>query len=248
MQVNNNTNGFVPFGKAKEKAESSLEKMAKATSDKINDAALRSIAGLLNSNANVLTQGLNNANDTISYLQVADGALSSVNDDSQHLNELSVKMNNSALSAEQKNALSSEFSKLSENIHRTLNDTSYNGKAVFNGSFQASFAEGDITVKLDAPKTDTLNIAQQSTVQDFMKQVNSLRQEVGSSANSVQSSANALIENQKNSKIAASNMIDTDMTKEVNEFKKEDLLSNVGLLVQAHKTDALQGRMQALLA
>jgi len=248
MQINNSTNGFVSLNNNKAKAETSLEKMAKGVNDKINEAALRSIAGVLNSQASSLTQGVANANDNVALLQIADGALSSVSDDTQRLNELSVKMNSASLNSEQKSALSSEFTKLTANIADTLSNTSYNGQSVFSREFETSLGDGStFTTNIASPNASELTINSQDSIKAFMSQVSDIRANLGSSSNALQSSVNVQLQNIINTTEAASNMIDIDYAKEANEFKNTDLLLNASTIAQAHKTESLQSKMQMLL-
>ena len=246
MNVNGSTNSLININSSKSKAETSLEKMAKGVNDKINDAALRSVAGILNSQASVLTQGVSNANDNVSILQIADGALASISDDTQRLNELSVKMNNGALNQEQKGALNSEFNALNENINRTLSTTSYNGQSLFGKSFEFSLGDSTITSNISKP-SGSLDINSQESITNFLSSVNSSRSDIGSSSNAIQSSINTLLENITNNREAASNMIDTDIANEVVNFDKSELQLNAAIISQSHQTETLQNKIQMLL-
>lgn len=248
MQVNNN-NGFVNISSAQKKSETALEKMSKGVNDKINDAALKSVATILNSQASALTQGVANANDNVAILQIADGVLSSVSDDAQRLNELSVKSSNAALNSEQRSALNSEFSKLTQNINNSLSKSSYNSQSLFSRSFETSLGDGSsITTTITSPNTQALNINSQESIKSFMNEVNSIRGELGSSTNALQSSVSAQLQNIINTTEAASNMIDTDYAKEASNVQKSELQMNVATITQAHKSELLQNKFQALLA
>ena len=245
MNVNGSASSFINLNK--NKTETSLEKMANAANKKINDAALESVAGILNSQASALTQGVANANDNIAMLQIADGALSSVSDDTQSLNELSVKMNSAALNSEQKSSLNSEFSKLTQNIDRTIQGSSYNGQALFGRELETSIGSTTITSSIPSINSKNLDISSQDSISSFLTSVNSARGEIGSSSDAMQSSVNTLLKNITASTEAASNMTDVDIAKEVGNFNKSEMLLNSSIIAQAHKTDGLQNKMQMLL-
>jgi len=248
MQVNSN-NGLVNVNSAKTKSETALEKMSKGVNEKINNAALKSVATLLNSQASALTQGVSNANDNVAMLQIADGALSSISDDAQRLNELSVKSANASLSSEQHSALNNEFNKLTQNINNTLSKSSYNSQALFSRSFETSLGDGSsITTTIASPNTQALDINSQDSIKSFMNEVNSVRADVGASTNALKSSVAARLQNIMNTTEAASNMIDTDYAKESSSFQKSALTLNAATITQAHNSENLRNKMQMLLA
>lgn len=248
MQVNSN-NGLININSAKTKSETALEKMAKGVNDKINDAALKSIATVLNSQASSLTQGVANANDNVAMLQIADEALSSVSNDAQRLNELSVKSSNASLNSEQRSALTNEFNKLTQNINETLSKSSYNSQSLFSREFTTSLGDGTtLTTTIASPNTQALSIDSQDSIKSFMSDVNTIRGELGASSSALRSSVNVRLQNMINTTEAASNMIDTDYAKESSSFQKSELQLNAATITQAHNSESLRNKMPMLLA
>ncbi|EOJ9181381.1 flagellin C, partial [Campylobacter jejuni] len=69
--------------------------------------------------------------DAIGVLQIADASLTNISQSADRLNELSVKMNNAALSDSQKSMLRTEATRIQESINDSFNNATYNGKNVF---------------------------------------------------------------------------------------------------------------------
>lgn len=86
-------------------------------------------------------QAIRNANDAISMLQTAEGALSNVTDRLQRVRELAVQSLNATNSASDRTSLQAEVSQLAAEIDRIGKGTQFNGQSVFDLS-QAS-AVGD---------------------------------------------------------------------------------------------------------
>lgn len=109
-----------------------------STGSRINsaadDAAGLSISQTMTSEIRGLNQAVRNANDGISLLQVAEGALNAVSDMLQRMRELSVQSANDTNSSLQQGYLDDEYQALGEEIDRILSATTWNGIAVFGGS------------------------------------------------------------------------------------------------------------------
>lgn len=109
-----------------------------STGSRINsaadDAAGLSITQTMTSEIRGLNQAVRNANDGISLLQVAEGALNAVSDMLQRMRELSVQSANDTNSSLQQGYLDDEYQALGAEIDRILSATTWNGIAVFGGS------------------------------------------------------------------------------------------------------------------
>ena len=99
-----------------------------------DDAAGLSIADGLNANIASLTQSALNANEGISQLQVADGALSQVTSLLNRAVTLSTEAANGGLTSTQQTALDNEFTSIKKEIDSIGQTTTYNGTVVFSGS------------------------------------------------------------------------------------------------------------------
>jgi flagellin len=109
---------------------SSGNKIVKAS----DDVAALSIGTILRTDVNTLKTALVNANQGSTLLQVADGALSRVGEILQRQKALATQANSGTLSATERGYLGQEFSKLTEEIDRIVDRTTFNGIGLIDGT------------------------------------------------------------------------------------------------------------------
>jgi flagellin len=111
-----------------------------------------------------LNAAIKNANDGISLLQTADGALSETSSLLQRMRELAVLAVNDTYSSAQKTAMSTEYVALSSQIDQIAANTQFNGMKVINGDGGGATATSVFTFQVGAnnSQTMTVSIAQQS--------------------------------------------------------------------------------------
>ena len=96
-----------------------------------DDAAGLAISERMTSQIRGLNQATRNANDGVSMLQTADGALSSISSSLQRVRELSVQAANSTNSLSDKKALQEETNQLIQEIDRVSSSTAFNNEKIF---------------------------------------------------------------------------------------------------------------------
>ena len=101
-----------------------------------DDAAGLSISEKMRRQMRGLTQASLNAQDGISAVQTAEGALAEVEDMLQRINELAVKGENGTLTTQDRSYVGSEVSQLMQEINRVKNTTTFNEQSLLNGSFK----------------------------------------------------------------------------------------------------------------
>ena len=99
-----------------------------------DDAAGLAISEKMRRQVRGLTQASANAQDGISAVQTAEGALNEVHDMLQRMNELAVKSANGTNQSEDKNYIQQEVSNLITEIDRVAATTTFNEKALLSGS------------------------------------------------------------------------------------------------------------------
>jgi flagellin len=133
--------------------ENTMERLA--TGKRINsasdDAAGLAIETRMDSQIRGLSQASRNANDGISMLQTADGAVSEVNDMLQRMRELAVQANTGTLSASDVTNLDQEFAQLATEIDRIVDDTTFNDIKVLQTA-------QTIKIVVGADEADTIDI------------------------------------------------------------------------------------------
>lgn len=92
-----------------------------------DDAAGLAIADSLRADQRIATVAVRNANDGISTIAIADGALGQISNVLQRLSELAEQSANGVFSVGQRSALQNEFSALGSEIERIATTTTFNG-------------------------------------------------------------------------------------------------------------------------
>ncbi|EAL3325336.1 flagellin C [Campylobacter coli] len=231
---------------AQKASEKALENIAAVRAISGIDSANLAIADSLRSQSSTIDQGIANAYDAIGVLQIADASLTNISQSADRLNELSVKMNNAALSDSQKSMLRTEATRIQESINDSFNNATYNGKNVFQ-TMNFVVGSGTETTNLNPLTTSGLSIDNQDSIANFMDQLGALRSEIGSSINAITSNINASVQNSINTKAAENNLLNNDMAKNVNDFNSNYLKENAAAFVAAQSNMQLQSKIASLL-
>lgn len=132
------------LGQTSDRLNKSFERLSSGA--RINrasdDAAGLAIAASLRVNARVSTVAMRNAQDAISSIAIADGALESIGQVLGRLAELSEQGANGSYSTVQRSALQAEWSSLGSEIERIASTTTFNGVNLLSGSQVISFQIG----------------------------------------------------------------------------------------------------------
>ena len=108
-----------------------------------DDAASSSIGSQMASRILSLNQAVRNANDGISMIQTADGAAQGLTDMLARMQELAVQAANDTYSSSNRTALNAEFSEIKAAMTAIINNTTWNGMRLLDGSTaSASFQIG----------------------------------------------------------------------------------------------------------
>lgn len=144
----------------------SLERLA--SGNRINsakdDAAGLQISNRLESQMRGLDVAVRNANDGISIMQTAEGAMNETTNIMQRMRDLSLQSANGSNSQSERIALQEEISALNDELNRIAETTSFGGKRLLNGSFgstafQIGAASGEaVQVELKSMRTDSLDM------------------------------------------------------------------------------------------
>ncbi|WP_298802613.1 flagellin [uncultured Pseudokineococcus sp.] len=148
FQINNNVaafNAYRNLSVTQNSVSSSLEKLSSGL--RINraadDAAGLAISEGLRSQVGGLKVAVRNAQDGISVVQTAEGALSTSTSILQRMRDLSVQAaNDGGLNASAKGNIQKEFNQLSEELTRIADTTQFNGKKLLDGTYNGAFQVG----------------------------------------------------------------------------------------------------------
>ncbi|EJG0884321.1 flagellin [Vibrio parahaemolyticus] len=129
-----------------------------------DDAAGLQISNRLQSQMRGLDVAVRNANDGISIMQTAEGAMNEVTNIMQRMRDLSLQSANGSNSQAERTALQEEVTALNEELNRIAETTSFGGRKLLNGtfgksSFQIGAASGEaIQIELKSMRTDGLDM------------------------------------------------------------------------------------------
>ena len=118
-----------------------------------DDAAGLAISSKMTSQINGLNQAVRNANDAISMIQVAEGAMKEVTNMFQRMRELAVQAISDSNTASDRTALDNEYKQLSAEVQRVAQNTQWNGTNILDGDrTQTTFqigANASQTIQVD---------------------------------------------------------------------------------------------------
>ena len=98
-----------------------------------DDAAGLAITSKMTSQINGLNQAVRNANDAISMIQVAEGAMKEVTNMFQRMRELAVQAISDSNTSADRTALNNEYKQLSAEVQRVAENTQWNGTNILDG-------------------------------------------------------------------------------------------------------------------
>lgn len=107
-----------------------------------DDAAGLAIREIMRADIAALNQGIRNANDAISLLQTADGALSVIDEKLIRMKELAEQAATGTYTSEQRLIIDSEYQAMASEITRIANSTDFNGVQLLNGNLSSNTHDG----------------------------------------------------------------------------------------------------------
>jgi len=220
----------------KNNTEETLSKIGAVRELSGRDSASLMIADSLNSQISSLTQEIQNSNDMVGMMQIADSAVSNMTENTQKLNDLSVRNNNAALNNDQKQMLNQEFQATREAIQNIADTTSYNGKSLLSSEFN-----------LEVSGIDELSIENQDSIVAFQDTLASLSSQIGSTTNQIEVGIANSLSAVSNLTNASANISEEPMSTKVNDFASNQIKLDASIMAQNHQTQMLQQRMSALL-
>ena len=131
-----------------------------------DDAAGLAISSKMTSQIRGLNQAVRNANDAISMIQVAEGAMKEVTNMFQRMRELAIQSISDSNTADDRTALNNEYKQLSDEVKRIAENTQWNGTNILDGgqtatTFQVG-ANASQTIAVNFGDLATNNIADSS--------------------------------------------------------------------------------------
>lgn len=107
-----------------------------------DDAAGLAIRELMRADISTLNQGIRNANDAISLIQTADGALGIIDEKLIRMKELAEQAATGTYNSDQRLMIESEYQAMASEISRIANATDFNGIYLLNGTLSSDTHDG----------------------------------------------------------------------------------------------------------
>ena len=147
MRINTNVaalNSYNQLKSTNENMNKSLERLSsgKRINRAADDAAGLAISEKMKSQMNGLAQAQRNAQDGISMIQTAEGALNESHSILQRMRELSVQASNDTNTADDRSEIQEEIGQLQDEIDRIANSTEFNTKKLLNGNIGLDVEDG----------------------------------------------------------------------------------------------------------
>jgi flagellin len=229
-----------------------------------DDAAGLAISEKMRRQVRGLTQASANAQDGISCVQTAEGALNEVHDMLQRMNELAVKAANDTNTTEDQRYINQEVQALVSEIDRVASTTTFNNQCLLDGNFTGkglqvgAEANQIITLSIQSMKASGLGIsgisvsgtseAQTaiSTIKAAISTLNEQRSALGAVQNRLEHTIKNLDNVAENTQAAESAIRDTDMATEMVKFSNQNILQQAGQSMLAQANQSNQGVLSLL--
>ncbi|WP_163852949.1 flagellin N-terminal helical domain-containing protein [Paenibacillus elgii] len=229
-----------------------------------DDAAGLSISEKMRAQIKSLSQAQRNAQDGVSLVQTAEGAMNEVSDMLTRMKELATQASNGTYNTSDLDALNKEYGKLKTAINDIANNTKFNGIDLLkDGSSAVAIQTGDssgveVNVALNTVALNTTVSAlgditsqtnakgQLAAVDTAINSVNTARSELGATQNQLEHVFNNLGATTENLQAAESRIRDTDMAKEMMTYTKFNILQQAANSMLAQANQAPQGVLQLL--
>ena len=241
-----------------------------------DDAAGLTISEKMRSQIRGLTQASTNAQDGVSCVQTAEGALAEVHSMLQRMNELAVKSANGTNTTADRVAIQKEVAALISEIDRVKQSTQFNTLQLLDGNFSeganrtiqvgaANKDEQRIRIQIDniatsklggkngaqklsEIKLDTLSGSRKaiSAITQAIAKISDIRSALGAVQNRLEHTISNLDNIVENTTAAESAIRDTDMAQTMVDYSKNNILAQAGQSMLAQANQSTQGVLSLL--
>ena len=269
LQINTNVaalNSYRNLTGTQGSMQTSLERLSSGL--RINraadDAAGLSISENLRSQVNGLNQAVSNAQDGISMVQTAEGAMNEVHSMLQRMRTLTVQAANGTNSESNREQIQSEIGQLISEIGAIASRTNFNGTTLLGGA--------EMTLQVGANQGDTLGFTlgnleeiaaniegvdvngadgedartQLELIDTAIGDVSTARSNLGAVQNRLDHTIKNLSVSAENLAASESRIRDTDMAKEMTNFTRSQILQQAGTAMRAQANQSTQGVLRLL--
>lgn len=234
-----------------------------------DDAAGLSISEKMRSQIRGLNKASSNAQDGVSLVQTAEGALNETHSILQRMNELATQAANGTNTTVDRSAIKAELDQLTSEIDRIQSTTQFNTMNLLDGTFSgtkkrmklqvgalsgqsidfsiANMCASKIGLKDDlSVSTFTKAGSYMKSVQNAIEVVSKQRSAMGAIQNRLEHTIANLDTTSENTQSAESRIRDTDMASEMVTYSKNNILAQAGQSMLAQANQSTQGVLSLL--
>jgi len=227
-----------------------------------DDAAGLSISEKMRAQVRAMNQGMRNAQDGISLVQTAEGAMNEISDMLGRMKELAVQASNTTYNASDLASMNAEYGALTSAATEIAKTAEFNGIKLLDGT------GGKINIQLGGKETEIIEVdlakvnvsalglggltdatavkAELKAVDTAIGSVNAARSTLGAFQNRLEHMYNNIGTTAENLQAAESRIRDTDMAKEMMSYTKFNILQQASTAMLAQANQAPQGVLQLL--
>ena len=224
-----------------------------------DDAAGLSISEKMRSQIRGLNKASSNAQDGISAIQTAEGALNEAHSILQRMNELATQSANDTNTTADRTAVQSEVNALTNELSRIASTSQFNTQNLLDGTFTGknlqvgALEKQKITISIGkmnakALGVDSLDVksftkagAAMTLIQKAISKVSGQRSELGALQNRLEHTVNNLDNISENTQTAESRIRDTDMASEMVQYSATSIIQQAGQSMLAQANSQTQG-------
>ena len=234
-----------------------------------DDAAGLSISEKMRSQIRGLNKASSNAQDGVSLVQTAEGALNETHSILQRMNELATQAANGTNTSVDRSAVRAELDQLTSEINRIQSTTQFNTMNLLDGTFSGAKNQMKLQVgalsgqsidfsianmcatKIGLKKTLSVSTftkagSYMKSVQDAIEVVSKQRSAMGAIQNRLEHTIANLDTTSENTQSAESRIRDTDMASEMVTYSKNNILAQAGQSMLAQANQSTQGVLSLL--
>jgi len=229
-----------------------------------DDAAGLTISEKMRSQIRGLNKASDNAQNGVSLVQTAEGALNEAHSILQRMNEIATQAANDTNTTSDRTAIQKEIDQLSTELTRISSTTQFNTMNLLDGNFknknlQVGALNGQkITISITSMSATTLGVnalevssftvagKAMCAIQKAISKVSAQRSDLGAIQNRLEYTINNLDTTSENTSSAESLIRDTDMATEMVNYSKNQILAQAGQSMLAQANSANQGVLSLL--
>lgn len=229
-----------------------------------DDAAGLTISEKMRSQIRGLNKASSNAQDGISLIQTAEGALNEAHSILQRMNELATQAANDTNTSSDRTAIQQEINALTSELDRIASTTQFNTMNLLDGTFskknlQVGALEGQkISISIKSMNAKAIGVtglsmssftkagSAMTKIQAAISKISTQRSALGALQNRLEHTIANLDTTSENTQAAESRIRDVDMAEEMVEYSKNNILQQAGQSMLAQANQSTQGVLSLL--